>query len=63
MPYKSEKQRKFFHTKIAKKKGITAKIVKEFDKASKGRKLPSKLPIKKDNALDMLRRGMSGSKK
>ncbi len=42
MPYKSEAQRKFFHTKTAKKKGITPKMVKEFDKASKGRKLPNK---------------------
>ncbi len=42
MPYKSEKQRRFFHTKTAKKKGITSKIVKEFDRESKGRKLPIK---------------------
>jgi len=39
MPYKSEAQRKFFHTKTAKKAGITSKVVKEFDKASKGKKL------------------------
>ncbi len=40
MPYKSEKQRAFFHTDTAKKKGITEKEVKEFDKASKGKELP-----------------------
>lgn len=40
MPYKSDKQRKFFHTETAKKAGITAAEVKEFDKASKGMKLP-----------------------
>jgi hypothetical protein len=40
MPYKSEKQRKFFHTLTAKNKGITEEQVKEFDKASKGMKLP-----------------------
>ena len=47
MPYKSEKQRKFFHTKTALKKGITKKVVKEFDKASKGKKLPTKAKVKK----------------
>lgn len=40
MPYVSDKQRKFFHTKTAKAEGITSKVVKEFDKASKGKKLP-----------------------
>ncbi len=42
MPYKSEKQRKFFHTQTAKTKGITPKMVKEFDRESKGKKLPEK---------------------
>jgi len=40
VPYKSDAQRKFFHTDTAKKKGITAATVKEFDSASKGMKLP-----------------------
>lgn len=40
MPYKSDAQRKFFHTNTAKKKGVSAAVVKEFDKASKGMKLP-----------------------
>lgn len=39
-PYRSEAQRAFFHTKAAKKAGIKAKDVKEFDRASKGMKLP-----------------------
>lgn len=43
MPYKSEQQRKFFHSKGAKKAGISKKTVKEFDKASKGKKLPKKI--------------------
>jgi hypothetical protein len=49
MPYKSEAQRKFFHTDTAKKAGITASEVKEYDEASKGKKLPEKKknPIKK----------------
>lgn len=42
MPYVSEAQRKFFHTDTAKKKGITSSMVKEYDQASKGTKLPAK---------------------
>jgi hypothetical protein len=42
MPYKSEAQRKFFHSKGAKKSGITEKEVKEWDKASKGKHPPKK---------------------
>lgn len=46
MPYKSDAQRKYFH--VAQKKGdISAKVVKEFDKASKGMKLPYKVKKKK----------------
>jgi hypothetical protein len=40
MPYKSDRQRRFFHTKTARKKGITPKMVKEYDQASRGAKLP-----------------------
>ena len=40
MPYSSKKQERFFHTDTAKKKGITDAQVKEYDKASKGKKLP-----------------------
>ena len=43
MPYKSEAQRKFFHSKGAKAAGIKRKDVEEFDKASKGKKLPYRL--------------------
>lgn len=42
MPYKSEAQRKFFHTKTARKEGITPAMVREFDKATKGMRLPKK---------------------
>src|ERR1700690_832661 len=42
MPYKSDAQRRFFHTDTAKKAGITDKEVNEFDQASKGMKLPEK---------------------
>ena len=41
MPYRSESQRRFFHTNTAKKAGISGKVVNEFDKASKGMKLPA----------------------
>ena len=41
-PYKSEKQRRFFHTDTARKKGIKPETVEEFDEASKGMNLPEK---------------------
>lgn len=43
MPYKSISQMKFFHSSGAAKAGITPSMVKEYDQASKGKKLPSKL--------------------
>lgn len=43
MPYKSKAQERFFHTATAKKKGITPAMVKEFDTASKGKKLPRRV--------------------
>ncbi len=47
MPYKSDAQRGFFHANEGKKKGITKKVVDEFDAASKGLKLPKKVGKKK----------------
>jgi hypothetical protein len=46
MPYKSEQQRKKFHVLQAQGK-ISPKVVKEFDQASKGLKLPKKLKAMK----------------
>lgn len=43
MPYVSEAQRRFFHTDTARKSGISPAVVDEFDEASKGMKLPSKV--------------------
>lgn len=43
MPYKSEAQRAFFHSARAKKAGIRPKDVKEFDRVSKGLKLPKRI--------------------
>lgn len=51
MPYKSEAQRKFFHTATAKSKGIDYKTVKEFDESSKGLKLPKR---KKKSAVSVM---------
>lgn len=44
MPYKSDAQRRFFHTDTARKEGISAKTVAEFDRASKGKRLPQRAP-------------------
>jgi hypothetical protein len=46
MPYVSEAQRRFFHSKGAKKAGISAATVKEYDEASRGKKLPEKVSSK-----------------
>lgn len=51
MPYKSLKQERFFHTQTARDKGIKMGTVKEFDRMSKGMKLP------------MRAKGMGGSGK
>ena len=47
MPYKSDAQRRFFHSAGAKKAGISEKTVEEFDSASKGMKLPEHVKPKK----------------
>ena len=57
MPYKSEAQRRFFHSAGAKKAGITSKQVKEYDNASKGKRLPEK------HGIGKLKRAMQGKKK
>lgn len=46
MPYKSDKQRKFFHA-AAERGEISKATVAEWDRASKGKKLPEKAPKKK----------------
>ena len=47
MPYRSEAQRKFFHSAGAKKAGITKADVKKWDKESKGTHPPKKVKKKK----------------
>ena len=46
MPYKSDAQRRLFHSK-GRPKGISAADVKHWDKASKGKKLPERAKRKK----------------
>jgi hypothetical protein len=48
MPYASDAQRRFFHTATARRKGITAQDVAEYDEASKGMTLPERQEPKKD---------------
>lgn len=45
MPYKSSKQQAYFH-QMLKENLIDKKVVQEFDKASKGKKLPKKVEKK-----------------
>lgn len=47
MPYKSEAQRRFFHSPAAKESGITDAQISEHDAASKGKKLPERIKKKK----------------
>jgi len=47
MPYKSDAQRRFFHTDTAKRKGITPAMVKEFDESAVGKKLTKRRNPKK----------------
>lgn len=42
MPYRSEAQRRYFHTAAARRAGISAATVAEFDNASRGKKLPAR---------------------
>lgn len=56
MPYKSDKQRKFFHA--AEERGdISKKTVNEFDKASKGKELPEYAPSHKFSKLKKYLKG------
>ena len=49
MPYKSEAQRRAFHAKAARGE-IDPKVVEEFDRASKGKKLPERVKKSKSKA-------------
>lgn len=54
MPYKSDAQRRKFHA-LLKEGKIKPETVAEFDKASKGKKLPERVKPKKITSTDQLR--------
>lgn len=54
MPYKSKAQQGKFH-ELLKEGKISPKVVKEFDQASKGMKLPERLTPKKPKSTNDLR--------
>ena len=56
MPYVSKKQQAFFHTPAARKKGITPAMVKEFDDASRGMKLPKRKGRNTNEDREFIRR-------
>ena len=56
MPYVSRKQESFFHTDTARRKGISAATVKEFDEASKGLRLPERAPTHRERREQMHKR-------
>ena len=43
MPYQSRAQQRFFHTDTAKRSGISSIDVAEYDRASKGKRLPERV--------------------
>lgn len=55
MPYKSEAQRRLFHAKEARGE-ISPKVVKEFDKASKGKQLPEHLKQALNNKMEKVKK-------
>jgi hypothetical protein len=54
MPYKSDAQRKKFHALAAEGK-MKPEVVAEFDKASKGKKLPERITPKKITSIKDIR--------
>jgi hypothetical protein len=47
MPYRSLKQAAYMHANMGKKRGLTGKVIKEFDNASRGMDLPKTAPKRK----------------
>ena len=56
MPYQSAAQRRYFHAAEARGE-ISPETVKEFDKASKGKKLPEKVSKKRFSKLKQMWKG------
>lgn len=60
MPYKSDKQRKYFHYAFEHNKpGFSKEMVNEFDQASKGKKLPEYV---KDSRFKRMKKSLKGEK-
>jgi hypothetical protein len=57
MPYVSDAQRRFFHSSGAARAGISQATVKEYDQASKGKKLPEKKALVKRYAKQIAHKG------
>lgn len=61
MPYSSEAQRRYFHAAQARGE-ISPQVVSEYDKMSKGKKLPERLhPSKQKNKFAKTRKSMRKS--
>lgn len=52
MPYKSDRQRRYMHA-AAERGDISESVVEEFDRASKGKKLPETAPSSKSKAASL----------
>ena len=53
MPYRSEAQRRFFHSAGAHKAGITPAMVKEWDEESRGKERPERAHQKESSLIDL----------
>lgn len=65
MPYRSEAQRRFFHTDTARRQGISQGTVREFDSATRGRRLPERATSGREDretAMNGIRRAMRPGK-
>lgn len=62
MPYASQRQRRFFHTETARRKGISAATVHEFDEASKGMRLPETARSAAEKIHAIRKRGSSDAR-
>lgn len=63
MPYKSDRQRRFFHTATARRQGITAEMVNEYDQASKGMNLPESAASRVAKKMVSAKHGRRAAKK
>lgn len=61
VPYVSDAQRRFFHSKGARKAGISKKTVEEYDAASKGMDLPEHVDPRREVHVKYRADGWQGS--